>query len=89
LVNVPIKYKLKEGYVIQFESKLYKIHNTNNFKFKEYLLSKKIYFKVYSNTLIIKSKKDILKIKQLINKLRDKLLFLIEKIYTQDEADFL
>ncbi len=89
IVSVPLNFKLELGDVVNFESKPYKIENFDSFKYKQYLLTKKIYFKVYAFTLSVTEHKDLNALVAWLYKFRKETLSVIKRIYPKEEAIFL
>ncbi len=89
IVKINKNYILKKWDVIQTDAKLYELENFNWFSYKDYMLSKNIYFKVnIFNFEIIKNiKLNIIESK--IIELRKIILSAIYEIYPKEEAIFL
>lgn len=89
LLEIPMNFGLEVWDIITYESSLYKIQNIEDFKYKEYMLTKDIYFKSYVNsmTLVSKEKQNILL--SSINKFRKTTLWIIKEMYPSEEAIFL
>jgi competence protein ComEC len=75
--------------IIQSKTKLYKFKNFNWFSYKEYMLSKNIYFKAYIYNYQKIWNKDINIIEKKIINFRKKVLKSIYEIYPKEEAIFL
>jgi competence protein ComEC len=75
--------------IIQSKTKLYKFKNFNWFSYKEYMLSKNIYFKAYIYNYKKIWNKDINIIEKKIINFRKKVLKSIYEIYPKEEAIFL
>jgi hypothetical protein len=68
---------------------LYKFKNINNFDYKDFMLAKNLYFKVYVNFFTKTSHKNINKILLYIQKIRKQLIRNIYYLYPEKEAIFL
>jgi len=88
-ITIPFNLKPEKGYIIKSKVKLYRLHNSPEFQYKSYMLSKSIYFKSYLNNFDIIEKKKINKVLQWIYSLRNKFLNTIHEIYPSEEAIFL
>jgi ComEC/Rec2-related protein len=88
-IKVAKNYELKKWYVIKTNTKLYKFEDFNGFSYKNYMLSKNLFFNsnVYSYEII--EIKKINKIEQSIINLRELFLNTIYNIYPNEEAVFL
>ena len=90
LINIPSNFKIKKWDIIEIEWKIEKIENFNSsFDYKNYLLSKGIYFKINSSkiNIIWKIKRNFIVDK--VDRVRQKLLDTIYKLYPKEEAIFL
>jgi competence protein ComEC len=81
--------KFEKWNIIQSKTKLYKFKNFNWFSYKEYMLSKNIYFKAYIYNYKKIWNKDINIIEKKIINFRKKVLKSIYEIYPKEEAIFL
>ncbi|QFR38614.1 ComEC/Rec2 family competence protein [Candidatus Gracilibacteria bacterium 28_42_T64] len=89
IIIIPFNLKPEKGYIIESQVKLYALHNSPEFQYKNYMLSKDIYFKSYLNSFeIIKIQKSH-KILEGIYYIRNKFLETIHQIYPSEEAIFL
>ncbi len=88
-IKVAKNYKLEKGYIIQTKSKLYEFKDFNDFSYKNFMLSKSIYFSSNVYSFEIVEKKYINKIEESIIKLRKLFLENIYNIYPENEAIFL
>ena len=89
IIIIPSNFKLDKWYVIESEIKLQKLKNSPEFSYKNYMLSKNIFFKAYLNIFSTKLIKKRNFIEKYIWKIRKKSLETIEKIYPKEEWIFL
>ncbi|MCD5385237.1 ComEC/Rec2 family competence protein [Candidatus Gracilibacteria bacterium] len=89
IVNIYGDKKLEKGYIIKTNTKLYKFKNYNGFSYKNYMLSKNIYFSINSYNYKIIEKNKINIIEKSILEFRKKVLKAIYQIYPKEEAIFL
>lgn len=89
IIILPTNFELNKWYLIKAKWKLYSIKNFDNFNYKNYLVSKNIYFKSYINHFDIIEKKEINSYYKSLYKIRANFLNIINKIYTKEEAIFL
>lgn len=89
IVNITKNYKIKLWDIIESKSKTYLIEDFNEFEYKNFLLSKNIYFKSYFPFInnVWNNKQNI--ILEKIDILREKSLNIIYEIYPKNEAIFL
>ena len=80
---------LEKWYIIETNTKLYKFKNFNWFSYKNYMLSKNIFFNINSYEYKILKKEKINIIKEKIINFRKKVLKVIYEIYPKEEAIFL
>lgn len=82
-------YEIKSWDIIKYESKILLFENFNWFNYKNYMLSRNLYFKniVYNYEIIWHSKKNI--VIEKINNIRKNLIEKIKILYTNEEALFL
>jgi hypothetical protein len=74
----------EKGTVFSTNSRILSIDKVDKFDYKSYLLSKNIYFKIYIyNHEVIYKKINILTI---LDKFREQILNIINKIYPQEQA---
>jgi len=89
LLSIPANLKIEDLSIIELDSKIYWIDNFSNFDYKNYLLSKSIYFELKSNTFSVLEIKDKNKILSFINGFKEQFIDIIYKLYTKEEAVFL
>ncbi len=89
IVNIYWDKKLEKWYIIKTNTKLYKFKNYNWFSYKNYMLSKNIYFSINSYNYKIIEKNKINIIEKSILEFRKKVLKAIYQIYPKEEAIFL
>lgn len=89
VIKVSKSYKLEKWYIIKTKTKLYEFEDFNDFSYKNFMLSKNIYFNSIIYDFEIVEKKEINFIESKIIKLRIVLLDAIYKIYPKEEAIFL
>lgn len=89
LINVPLNYKLNYWDIISFNSKIVLSKNFNHFDYQKFLLTKDVYFNIFyfNNLEIVWQTKNIILDKIFI--FRQELLFKINALFPQDEANFL
>ncbi|MDD3793250.1 MAG: ComEC/Rec2 family competence protein [Candidatus Gracilibacteria bacterium] len=91
LIEVLIQgnYEINNGDLLKYKSNIVKIENFNGFNYKNYMLSKDIYFKniVYNYEIIGKNKRNFLLKK--IESLKKEMINRIKILYTENEALFL
>jgi hypothetical protein len=80
---------LEKNYIIKSNSKILEIKDFNNFSYKNYLLSKNIFFKSSINNLEVLEKKKLNVIERNILDFRKSFLDAIYNIYPKNEAVFL
>lgn len=89
LAQAPNNIDIKKWYKILVESKIYKLDNFGHFDYKNYMLSKKIYNKIYINSMQVVSVNNINFIEKYLDNLRQNLLGVINILYPKNEALFL
>ena len=89
VIIVPKNYNIEKWYVIKSRVKLYEYKNNENFEYKEYMLTKNIFFKSYVNVFDIIEIRKWNKIIEIISKIRNFFLVTIKDIYPLDEWIFL
>lgn len=89
IITVQNNYDLEKWYVISTESYLNKIDNFDRFDYRNYMLSKNIYFTSYLNYIELIEIKDLSKIDSSLIILRNNFLWTIHKLYPENEALFL
>jgi competence protein ComEC len=89
IIVVPSNFDLKKGYIISWSTKLYELENTKEFSYKNYMLSKNIYFKSYISSYEIESIIPLNLVEEQIVKIRNYFLKTIEQIYPREEGIFL
>jgi len=89
LIKVWKSTKLEKNYIIKSNSKILEIKDFNNFSYKNYLLSKNIFFKSSINNLEVLEKKKLNVIERNILDFRKSFLDAIYNIYPKNEAVFL
>lgn len=89
LLNIDKNYDIWKWYKIKTKTKLFEIKDFNWFEYKNYMLSKHIYFTSNIYVFEIIQKLEINKIEKYLINLRNKFLDNIYSIYTKEEAIFL
>jgi len=90
IIELPSNLELKPWYTISSSTKLYSIKNiSNDFDYKNYLLSKNIYFKSYISFFDIVNKEKPNFYIDTLSGIRNTFLVTINKIYTKEEWVFL
>lgn len=89
IFSVPSNFTLKKWFILNINEKIYEQKNSNDFQYKNYLLTKNIYFKVYSSKYSIIQKKELNFITKNILLLKENIIFVINKLYPKNEALFL
>nr|MDD3720169.1 ComEC/Rec2 family competence protein [Candidatus Gracilibacteria bacterium] len=84
IVYIPNNYSLSKGDVLAINTKIFNIDNIDKFNYKNFLLTKQIYFKAYiSNFEIIGQNKGFL---SYLEKIRNVVLEKINNIFPKEEA---
>ncbi len=89
LFYIPKNYKLEKWNIIWFNSKILKFQNIENFKYKEYMLTKNLYFKSYIYSFENIKNKKLNIVEKNISKIRNFFINTIREIYPNEEAIFL
>ena len=89
IIKIDKNYILEKWFIIKTNTKLYKFKDFSWFSYKNYMLSKNIYFSSNIYSFEITEKKKINLIEKSIIKLRTKFLESIYSIYPKEEAIFL
>jgi len=86
---IPLNYNLKYWDILESKTKLYLFKNNISFKYRDYMISKNIYFKSYINSFnkIWYEKPNIILLK--LKNINNKLMSTIKKLYPKNEAIFL
>ena len=86
---IPSNIKLEKWSIVKTKSKLFEIENFEGFDYKNYLLSKNIFFKSYIYNFDLIDSKEINSFEKNIRKIRQLFLSVIKKIYPEEEWIFL
>ena len=89
ILVIPSNLDLDKWYIIKTNSKLFETRNFEGFDYKNYLLSKDIYFKSYIYDLNIIDFRELSNFEKYIKKTRHIFLSTIKKIYPEEEWIFL
>lgn len=89
LIDIPNFYTIWKWYNIKTNIKTYTFKNSSQFKYKEFMLSKKIYWKAYINNLEIWEIESQNYFLEQISIFRTNVLEIIHIIYPKNEALFL
>ncbi len=89
ILSVAKNYEIKLWDIVSSKAKIEFIQDFNDFEYKNFLLSKNIYFKTYLAFIEKTWKKKRNFILEKIDDLREKFLFIIYDIYPKNEAIFL
>ena len=86
---IPLNYNLRVWDILNSKTKLYLFKNKSSFKYKDYMLSKNIYFKSYINSFnkIWYKQPNIIFLK--LKEINNELMSTIKKLYPKNEAIFL
>lgn len=88
-VIINSKDEIEKWTIIETKSKLYLYKNTDDFKYKDYMLSNWLYFKIYPYNYSIQGINELNILEAKIIRIKDILLNTINRIYTKDEWIFL
>jgi len=86
ILRVPKNFNLNIWDIILLEEKIEKVSNFDNFNYERFLLTKDIYFIIYSNNFHNKWSETKNKAKIYFTNLREKLISNIKSMYPQNEA---
>ncbi|PIE85712.1 hypothetical protein CSA08_00340 [Candidatus Gracilibacteria bacterium] len=89
IIIVPFNFDLNKGDIIKTKVKIYKFKDFGHFEYKNYMLSKNIYFKSYVNSFERAGKKEVNLLTKWTLETRQKILSIIKEIYPKQEAIFL
>ncbi|MDD3646361.1 MAG: ComEC/Rec2 family competence protein [Candidatus Gracilibacteria bacterium] len=89
IITVQNNFDIEKGYIIISSAYLNKIDNFEGFAYKDYMLSKNIFFTSYLNYIEVVDKKELSKLDSSLINLREKFLGVIHKLYPENEALFL
>lgn len=89
IITVQNNFDIEKWYIIISSAYLNKIDNFEGFAYKDYMLSKNIFFTSYLNYIEVVDKKELSKLDSSLINLREKFLWVIHKLYPENEALFL
>lgn len=89
IIIIPFNFNLDKWDIIMSKTKIYKYKDFGNFEYKNYMLSKNIYFKSYVSYYSRVWKKEINLFTKMTLDFRQKILSIIKEIYPKQEAIFL